>query len=471
LNRLTLIQGVTVPGWNIIGLITCLVSAANDPRATALVKRAADRMGGEAVLQAVERVNYSIMTEWSHLNFDVRPFTDLPSFEEDHDVRDYTIPGWRNTRASFGSNGVGVDIVRDSIGARYSRNRWSALNVAYVDERRELFTYTPDRLMLHALHATNLVTGADTMIGGMAHARVSGTINGYPATIFFRKNDGLPAMFRFRTSAENDFGLTALGAMNVEIWYSHWTTLPNRMAVPWQWDVVRAGRLYKRLTVVSETVNPAFAADSFAVADSLRTLYLATQRRPMYDVPLDSARLVDENFAMFGAFGPPAGAIHIGSKWLLLESGTAPLNAQRSIDWLERTTGQKVAGAVLTTAVSTNGGLAYLTERGIAAWVAPATQAFARVILANRNLPVRGFTPVNKGQWIRIEGDSVRLQPFDFPNARGSALVYVPSLHYLYSGHLGGLLELSLALEYARTQGWAVERVGTLNGLVRKIPQ
>ncbi|MBL0179389.1 MAG: hypothetical protein IPP98_09735 [Gemmatimonadetes bacterium] len=51
---------------------------------------------------------------------------------------------------------------------------WGPLNLAYVDERRELFAFAPERLVLQLRHDPALRQLADTTIDGAAHARLRG---------------------------------------------------------------------------------------------------------------------------------------------------------------------------------------------------------------------------------------------------------------------------------------------------------
>ena len=62
---------------------------------------------------------------------------------------------------------------------------------------------------------------------------------------------------RFRADAPNDFGLVEWGMMDVETWYSAWRKQPGGLVYPFQWDVRRVGRPYKRMTVVGASVQEA----------------------------------------------------------------------------------------------------------------------------------------------------------------------------------------------------------------------
>jgi hypothetical protein len=446
---------------------------APDPRAVAVVDTAIARMGGADVLGRIQRVRFELLTQWQRTSFANQPYADQPSYELHSDVRDYTIPAWRNTRRFqlVGTPRPITDIVRDSVAIRQINGAWAPLNVAYVDERRELFTFAADRLVLLARAAPDLAMAADTTIGGLPHARVTATVAGFPATLFFRRGDGLLAMARYRAAQPNDFGLVPWGVMDVELWYSRWQRLPSGAVLPHQWDTRRVGQPYKRITVLAAAFDTVATADSFAVSDSLRRAFFATANRPMHDLPLDSARVVEPRLATFGAFGAPSGAVKLGRQWMLLEPGQAALSVERAAAWLARTdSGATLGGALVTTPTPANGGAEWLAARRVPMHAGPGAMPFLQKILANHGRPASAATAISRGRWIRADGDSLWVEPIDLPDAAGALLVYVPSLRWAYAGMAAGPLQRDFVLARIRERGWAVERLGTLRAIATPLP-
>jgi hypothetical protein len=458
------------------------------PSAIAVVDTAIARMGGADSLRNVKRARFEMMTQWQRTAFDDRPYADQPSYESHSDMRDYTIDAWRNTRR-FGSganpqNAI-VDVVRDSVAIRRSPGgsggvaspasvapgTWSPLNIAYVDERRELFATAPERLLLAARAARDLRALPDTMIGGAAHARVAATVDRFATTISMRRSTGFLTAVRFRTAEPNDFGLVPWGEMDVEIWYSGWRKSPNGIVYPFQWDQKRAGKPYKRMTVLAAQLNAPAMPDSFVVSDSLRAAYLATATRPMHDLPLDSAKLMEERFASFGAPGSPAGAVKLGKEWILLEGGQAPLSVERAAAWLRGADPEgRIAGALVTMPSTGSGGAAWLASRQVPLHVAPGAAPFVHAVLRGHHVPASGLTPVTRGRWLRVSGDSLWLEPIDLPDAPGALVAYAPSLGWVYSGLAANPLNLDRVLALARARGWRVTRVGSARGVVAPLP-
>lgn len=441
-----------------------------DPGARAIVDRAIDLMGGEPALRGVARVRLDMMTQWQRTDFRDVPWRDRPSFEPHVDVRDYTIPAWRNTR-DFGARNL-TNVVRDSVAITRFTDAFQPQSVAYVDEREELFAYTPDRLMLLLRDAEDLRAEGDTLIGGEAHRQVAATLDGrFPATVAFHSGTGLPTVLRFRAGHPNDFGLVPFGKMIVEVWYSGWRTF-GEVSIPTQWDVLRVGRPYKRMTVRGATFNPDFAADSFAVPDDLRAAFLEA-RAPMHDRAVDSATVVRPGLVAVHGFGFPAGAVQVGSAWLLLEAGHTPLNLERGRAALAEAGVGRVEAALVVAARPGNAGVIALVDEGVDTYTSAAGRPFVDVMLANAEPPRRGHgvTAVDRERTLELGGDRVHLAPVDLPDIPGSLLLWAPRLKWLWAPDAVQPLDVRMALDRARALGWSVEAIGTPRGLWSDVPR
>lgn len=443
-----------------------------DSLAISIVDTALARMGGADNLARIERVRREMLTQWLRISFADRPFPDGPSYELHTDTRDYSQRAWRNERKfGFGDRAPAlIDIVLDTVAIRQFNGPWAPLNVAYVDERRELFTFAPERLLLLARSAPDLRAGADTLINGRPHARLTATVEGFPATLFIGRGDGLPAMARFRAAAPNDFGLVPWGEMEVEFWYSRWAPTEVGAILPTQWDIRRVGEPYKRMTVLGIAFDTVATAETFAVSDSLRAAYFASATKPMHDVPLDSARVAEGRFAIFAGIGSPAGAVKLGGEWVLLETGQAPLSANRALAWLARHEPAPIAGAVVTFVAVTNGGSVELARRGIPLRTAPGAVPILETILRNHGSRLPAGAPVAQAEWLSVGSDSLWLEPIDLPDASGSLLVYSPTLKWVYSASAFAPLQRGRVLARIRSHGWAVERIGSARGIVAPVP-
>lgn len=454
---------------------------AEDTRAVMVVDTAIARMGGATALHAIHTVRYNMMTQWLSTSYDARPFQDAPGYELHTDIRDYDARVWRNTRRFPGSTSLTemVDLVLDTVAARHGAepavsvatpagiiDGWAPLNIAYIDERRELFAFTPERLLLLLHDASDLRSRPDTVIGGIAHSVVAATIDGYPAAVFVRSTDGFLAMARYHADESNDFGLAPWGPMDVEVWYSRWRYDPTaHIVIPQQLDIKRVGKPYKRMTVLSAKFNDRLPNDSLTLGEPVRAAYLARARRPMADLPLDSARIVGKGrLAAFRTPGAPLAALKIGDEWLLIEPGNLPLNAERAAAWLStHDVGSRVTGGIIGGA-SPSGGAAWLARQGLPVYTAPAGMMSVRLSLQNYGAPIAASRTVPTGAWVGSRGtvrDSVWLEPIDLPNSPRALVLYVPSLRWVYSSRIGGPIELQLVAALARSRGWKVDRIGS----------
>jgi len=462
------------------------VTAAHRKSATAAaLDTAIARMGGQETLARIERVRFEMMTLWQRLTFDSRPTDLISTYELHSDLRNYALVSWRNTRRFVSGPQMQemTDIVQKDAGIRRfpptpdgAASPWSPINVAYIDERKEVFAFAPERLLLAAHAASDLRALSDTTIAGQSHARLSATIDGYPTTIFIRRNDGFLAMARYHAGQPNDFGLAPWGDMDTEMWYSRWQKFPvpgtAGVAYPTQVDVRRVGRMYKRLVVLSANFDAAAPADSFAISDSLRAAFASgPSSKPMWELPMDSAKLLEPRLVRLGVPGGTQAAVKLGKSWLFLEGASVPQRSETDVQWLQSAdAGSTVAGLLVTAPNTGRGGAAWFTQRKLPVYVTPGAVSAMSTTLGNWKQPPSAARVVSKSQWLRFDGDSVWVEPIDLPDYPGALVAYVPSLRWAYSGLAATPLHFDLVVARIRERGWAVDRIGSIRSLAQPIP-
>lgn len=428
----------------VVTLLTCPATlSAQQESAAQLLDRGISRMGGDSILRSVRTIRFEMLTQWLTITFADRPFADRPSYERHVDLRDYASASWRNTRyfnPAAATPGV-VDVVRDTIAARLmpraqgAAPSWGPLNLAYVDERRELFAFAPERLLPALRNDRTVRRLADTIIDGAVHHRLAATVDGWPAVAFLRQSDALPTLVRFRADETNDFGLAPWAEHEVEFWYSNWGRHASGLVFPRQRDVRRVGKPYKRMTVLSVMVNPEAPADSFAISDSVTAAYLATERRPMWQTTLDgAARLEREAFAVLPPMVGALGAVRIGGRWIVLEAAQSPGAMALVADWLDRNGGgAPIGGAIAANVFTGNGGAPWFVSRKLPIHVAPGAAATLATITGQRT----GFTTVSTSRWLRVGTDSLWLEPLTVPDMQGTMMVYSPTLRWAWAPFIG----------------------------------
>jgi len=447
-------------------LLAATVTPAQETPVT-LMTRAVERAGGDSALRAIRTARLEYVTTWMRTTFADVPSAPALGIEENVDLRDYDRQIWRYERNVGPGIPIIRDVVRDSV-AIYDRGRgWQPLSGAYVHERRELFLSSAERLLVTALDAARaggLSFGADTAIAGATHARLVGTLDGFPATLFLRRSDAQLTGFRFRAAQPWDFGLAAWDEMEVELWYSNWR-VTGPLLLPFEVATNRVGVPYKRLTIISAEYNVPLPEDSVAVSDSLRRRYMAEQHRAMFDLAIDSLHTSAEGFTTFAVPGAPLGTVQQPAGWLLYGSGVAPMLADRAVARL-RATGQPIVSAIVgTMTVLGAGGAPALARAGIPIVAAEDARTFLAAMFRQQRVPLRGITWVSRPGWQVIAGDSLWLEPVDMPDDDGGLLVWDPTRRWLYAGDNVGPVQIRTALRVAASRHWPVDRV-----LVRGAP-
>lgn len=441
-------------------------AAGQEGRPAGVVAHALALMGGEAEIRAITHASLDMTTQWQRTSFRDVPYTDRPSYEEHGDRRDYDLGAWRNTRQFPGRNIVNV--IRDSVALTDMGQGFRPLSSAYVDERDELFTYTPDRLMLALADAGDLRNEPDTALGGEDHRVVSATLRGrYPARVYFHGGTGLPTLLRFTAGHPNDFGLVQWGEMEVEVWYSGWRTFGG-IAIPTQWDIVRVGAPYKRMTVRQADFATPIPADSFAVSDSARTAYWSSLAPlPMHEgVPLDPRiRPHDGLIAVARPFGIPAGAVYTGEGWVLLGAGQAPFNYDQIVEALEEDGVDRISAVLIGEARGTNGGVSRAIDMGVPVYVSVGAEPFVRTILQNAGAATSGLHVLQEEVTLGIGDDRLLVAPLDLPDAPGSLMAYKPSARWLFVPEGNDPLHQRMARDAAAVRGWEVDVVGTARAI------
>lgn len=442
--------------------------------ATRLLDRSIARMGGDSALRAIQSIRMEMLTLWLRTSFTSAPFNDMPSFERNVELRNYATRSWRNTRF-FSPTAATPDvvvIVRDTLAIRGNTPKgatamtWGPLNVAYVEERRELFGYAPERLILNLRDDLTTRALSDTTIDGEPHARLAATIDGWPTVVFLRRDDGLPRLVRFRADETNDFGLAPWAEHEVEFWYSNWALVPPGVLLPRQRDVQRVGQPYKRMTLLRTMINAPAPADSFVISDSLASAYLTTERRPMWRLSLDGlAKIERENFATFSFFTGSSGAVRVGNQWVVLESGQAVGAMALIAEWLGRNGGgANIGGAIAANVWTGNGGAPWFTQRRLPVFAAPGAMARLRTI----NKGVTGITEIDTPRWAKIGGDSLWLEPVSAPDFSRTLAVYSPTHRWLwvvFAGSPAHKVEQDAIILRLEARGLRVELIGGANAV------
>ena len=71
---------------------------------------------------------------------------------------------------------------------------------------------------------------------------------------------------------------------------------------------------------------------------------------------------------------------------------------------------------------------------------------------------------------MRVDSDSLWVEPIDYPDAQGSLYVYSPTLRWAYSGAAFGALQVEYLQAKLKARGFAVDRIGSVRGIAVAVP-
>ena len=155
----------------------------------------------------------------------------------------------------------------------------------------------------------------------------------------------------------------------------------------------------------------------------------------------------------------------------MLEGTSVPQRNDTDLAWLEASDATASTAGLLVTVPNTGrGGAAWFIDRKLPVYVAPGAATPMAATLANWNKPRTAQTVLARPQWVRAGGDSVWIEPIDYPDLAGSLVAYVPSLRWVYSGAAASPLNVDVLVARIRERGWAVDRIGSARALVQPIP-
>jgi hypothetical protein len=435
-----------------------------------VIGRAAEQLGGMAALSGVRTLRQQYVTHWFRPSFEPNAsgVASAGSLELNVDTRDYTRPAWRQFRGNIASGTTGpaiTNVVTDSVAMSETPRGPMALNGTYVAERTELFLLAPERLVpaLDSIaRAGGRVAVRDTMVNGVQLRGVRSSIDGREVTLWV-DGGGFPAGVRVRAAQPFDFGLAGFGTMDMDAWYAQWRIVSG-VAFPGHVRVLRVGQPYKELFIQSIAVNTPVPADSFAVSDSMRRVFLAEARKPMFDVAIPAIRPDSNGFVTFGPPQVMQGAVRLRSGWMILGTGADSSVMRKALAALGS---EKGAVVVTGASVSTASGAPAADSRGLDVFVPRGALGLTLAVYKQQGIRPAHMKTIAGGSWMRVAGDSVWMESLSLPDAPGAVLIWVPRLSWAWIGPFAGPIQSRSALALLDKRGFAATRIGTVRALAR----
>jgi len=286
-TRTTIHAAATLGRWATLALMAmcaavALAQAAHAQTggAQAHVRAAIDAMGGEAKLRALTTVRIRGIGHQYLLEQSERPEGPwLVSYRQidelrDHaagrvaqhlETRDYNSDAWSGYTRLFSG-----DAVVYARGGRMGPGR-----PADARELADRLALSPERVLLTALAAPDLVTGRDTTLQDGAQHVVRFTHRGMRVRLFLSARTALPTAIETTAGRPDDGFWNVWGDVTRRTYLSFWSLEPGGLRYPHQWDVEWRGMPAESFTVLAFDPAAAAADDSFAITPQARQAYQA----------------------------------------------------------------------------------------------------------------------------------------------------------------------------------------------------
>jgi hypothetical protein len=275
-----------------------------------LAGKALDAMGGEARLRALhvveikgighrygleqsERPEGPWLVQYEQVD-EIRDF-DNHRLREDIDARGYetdnwaTSAGWTHS-ATLADGGLAFTITDPQHPAPG--------RAAEIQRADEILAFGPERLLLTALDAADLVREPDAMLHGFLQHVVRFTRAGATVRIFISRTTFYPAAVELTRTRPYNLFWAPWGDVTTRITWNFWNLEPNGMHFPREWTWESNGQPERSLSINEIHFNPAVA---FPNVDALRE---AAQKRLITpeDYPVGKPVEVEPNVTQIAGF-------------------------------------------------------------------------------------------------------------------------------------------------------------------------
>ena len=358
--------------------IACLALALSaalqtpDPAAHRLVETAVQRMGGETALRGLatlrlETVGYRNLLEQSE-----RPEGPwIPQIEKTTEIWDTPKGRWAETTVGAVADEEYTlrTTVADGSAARQYGESWLPAGRGVILEAREWMALSPQQILLSALGAEDLRREADVVFQGVPNHVVSFGAGEQKRRVLLNAQTGFLTAVETTRAYPDDLYWQVWGDVLTRVSYSYWDLRPGLLFYPMQWDVERAGRPWRALTI--SKLEPGFApsAQDFVIPEEQKKAY-ASRNVPLDDQPLGNPKRPAVEIAPGVVFIPGSwgiGLVRQSDGIVILEAPISNGYSARVIEEAKRRFPNLPIKAVVTTSDSWPhfGGIREYVARGI----------------------------------------------------------------------------------------------------------
>lgn len=270
-NRLTLAVAVATATAALPQFAT-----AQRPNPKSLVQQALAAMGGETIAAAAAVRTTGVMHEYMLGNAERAEGPWRVFYSRINELRPTAGGRLRRTAIVLGpaaNSPERVTVLTDSVVTTKAGSTEAPLPPMFHDDLASYVEMQPDRALQLAMAASAVQLEAPVSRYGVMHDVVSLPWSGRRMAIELSRETHLPDAVEVRGEFAHDFRRAPFGDVRLRAEYVNWTAEAGKVWWPYQYRLSLDGEPLRDITIGSVALEGGAPADSFAVSDSLRTLY------------------------------------------------------------------------------------------------------------------------------------------------------------------------------------------------------
>jgi hypothetical protein len=471
--------------------------ARTETSAQQLLHSAAEAMGGESLLkqiQAVElkSIGYRNMLEQSErpegpYAVDYQQVSDIRDFARKRrrlqvENRGYGTPDWYLQSSGWTKS---IYLIAGGVAAVERDGKFFPFSPRIIQDADEALAFSPTRLILTALNASDVRLEPDIILHGFPQHVVSFTWEQVPVRLFLNPHTNLPTAFEYKSARPADVFWSVWGDVTTRVSFAGWTLEANGVHFPRHSIVERNGMLEYAWDTTAVSFNPKISEADFAIPEEVRQGF-AKRPRTVDETPLGSAASPARELA--------PGVLQIPGAWnvnlvrqddgvVIIEAPLSSAYTAKVIDEAARRFPGVPIKAVITTSDSWPhiGGVREYVARRIPIYVLDLNRPVLERLLAaphtlRPDLLARSprkprFQIVSSKVTVGSGANLIEIYPYRTQTGQRQMMVYLPNHRLLYSSDLfsedrnGGYFTRQYISEFLSAVRRERLKVGTVFGM------
>ena len=181
----------------------------------------------------------------------------------------------------------------DSVGYSAFGEKKTPLYYGYREENLKWMEYSPEYLLRQALKSNTKLDKA-LELEGVPHYQLSFMINKFNYKLFINANTFLISEAHIDTYSPYEFFFSLWGKFVTRIQYTLYTLHKGNIVYPSQWDVYRAGQLWKRMYISEIAFLKTTDETVFSIPDDIRKTQMQKQNVNDTKLPVERAKEISQ---------------------------------------------------------------------------------------------------------------------------------------------------------------------------------